>query len=160
MSVRRHFINHSYVLFISIAWLLFVTNACKKGIIIEEDTPDYVCTYKSGIYHGTFKVLGGCYACIPYTDTTYQGDIAVHINENDTIEIDGTLYRPALKFSCNVPQSPQYEWWRKGDEYFYGYQGKGDYIKINFINSDSLNITYDYFGSGGYSQYSFKGKRR
>ena len=125
--------------FLLLLFVLFIMVDCYHH---DEINYLYVCPLKSGTYTGTFKNYGKVNGII-YSDTSFQTDVSVKINENDTIDIYG-LYIGKWKFRCNLPTSPQGgEWWRDGDVYI-NYR-----TSFNFIRPDSLRF-YTIITGGGF----------
>ena len=139
---------------ISILVVLFCI-FCLGNCTYENECTDTGLKYV-GTYIGTKKHTGGCYACIPFIDTSYTINVPVSFVRNDSFQIEGIV------LSCTEPTHyyPS-TWYRvKGTYFFYDNDPHGSHLTIEFKYPDSLKYDLNFDGSAGYSYYSFRGKRQ
>jgi len=102
----------------------------------------------AGTYEGEFHAVAGCYACIPYLDSTYAGNFLVEAFDKDSIK----LIRSYDKYNWTFPFSADGNYSRSacctmGESF-------------TFTSSDSLNYFYNMGGSGGYYRITFNSIKR
>jgi hypothetical protein len=122
---------------------LFLVYGCKKDVIsVNCERCKWV-----GTYSGTFHDVAGCYGCVPYIDSTYNGNFVVDTLSNDSIIIIRTY--------------DNYEW-------RFAYTDTGKYSRwgcctvgesFEFILPDTLTYFYNNGGSGGYFRQEFTGNK-
>ena len=128
--------------FVFIAMIL-LAQACKKD---SSHTTCKACN-AIGNYAGIFHQTAGCYACVPYLDSTFTGNFVV-----DTLHFDSII----------ITRSYDNYQWR------FSYNDTGSYSRwacctvgesFTFVQPDSLIYYYNNGGSGGYFREEFSGKR-
>lgn len=129
----------------AIALILTITliTSCKKD---NTQSPCEACSL-IGTYLGTFHDVGGCYGCIPYTDTTFTGSFTVDTLHNDSIIITRNFDSYERRFAYN-------------DTSYSGSICCAIVESFTFEQGDTLRYFYSLGGSGGYSREEFWGKKQ
>lgn len=130
------------ILFSLICCTLF--QACKK-----DSTSNTNCNACNiiGTYSGSFHQTAGCYACIPYLDSTFSGLFTVDTLNTDSIVITRSY--------------DNYRWiFAYADSGYYSQSGCCTVIQsFDLRKLDSLTFYYNNGGSGGYFREEFYGKK-
>lgn len=131
--------NYPFTIILSVL-TSFVFYSCKK----DKNS----VTYKwQGTYSGNFHRVAGCYACVPYLDSTFAGLFTVHLLPTDSILVTRLYDNYRWLFLAN-----------DGNEYSrWGCCTVGE--SFSFREPDSLIFYYNNGGSGGYMRETFEGKK-
>ncbi len=129
----------------AIAAILTITliTSCKKDI---KQTPCEACSL-IGTYLGTFHDVGGCYGCIPYTDTTFTGSFTVDTLHNDSIIVTRNFDSYERRFAYNDTSYSRNICCVVSESF-------------TFKQGDSLIYFYNNGGSGGCFREEFWGKKQ
>ena len=100
-----------------------------------------------GIYTGMFHDEAGCYACVPYLDTTYNGFFSVDTIGGDSLFIIRSYDSYSWRYSMN------------DSNYYTRHFNLNGMEDFEFISTDSIKYYLNNGGSGGYFRQTFSGKK-